>query len=117
MRKFSRAFLPYVAICFINSFNSFGQASSAELFLVPVTSSPSPLLRLQFAYENDSVQIYGTNLAALPLGLKKSKFNNPKVRLNFDFTTRSAASSLERNYALQRDTALGFRTKLTGQSY
>jgi hypothetical protein len=99
------------------SLSSFSQTDQPEVFLVPITSKPSPTLRLQFGYENDSVKIYGTNLAALPLQLKKTKFANPKVKLNFNYSTNTATSSIENNYALQRDTSLGFRTKITGQSY
>jgi hypothetical protein len=101
----------------VNSLPVLSQTSPPEIFLVPVTSKPSPLLRLQFAYENDSVKLYGTNLTTLPIAIKKTKFANPKIKLNFANSINQAATSLERNYTLQRDTSLGFRTKLTGQSY
>lgn len=100
----------------IISLSTSGQSYS-DVFLVPVTSRPSSTLRLQFTYQNDSVLIYGTNLAALPIALKKAKFLNPKVKLNFENSTAVATSAIEANYGLQMDTSLGFRSKRTGQSY
>ncbi len=115
MFKTLKAFITLL-ILFVSQF-ALSQSPQPDVFLVPVTSKPSPLLRLQFHYQNDSVQILGTNLGALPPGLKKAKFANPKVKLNFANTGNRAAATIENNYALQKDTSLGFRTKLTGQSY
>jgi outer membrane protein OmpA-like peptidoglycan-associated protein len=93
------------------------QTTTPEILLVPVTSKPSNLLRLQFAYENDSVKVWATNLGAMPIALKKARIANPKVKFNYALATAKAAATIERNYAFQRDTSYGFRTKLTGQSY
>jgi hypothetical protein len=93
------------------------QPGASAYFLVPVTSKPEPSLRLQFDYFNDSVRIWGTNLDVIPVGLKRAKLDNPKARLDYSFVTRTAAATMNANYALQRDTALGFQTKLAGRSY
>ena len=93
------------------------QTEQADMFLVPVTTKPSPLLRLQFTYENDSVHLYGTNMGALPLALKKTKFTNPKTKLNFKNTAAVAEAAMDRNFNLQNDTSFGFRAKRVGQSY
>ena len=108
--------LYYAIALFLATIASLTAQTAPEILLVPVTSK-YPTLRLQFGYENDSVQIYGTNLTALPIALKKAKFANPKAKLNFVNSTNMATSAIENNYALQRDTSLGFRTKVTGQSY
>lgn len=106
--------LIYLLFCFLVNYS---QTQNSEIFLVPITSKPSPLLRLQFGHQNDSIQIYGANLAALPLALKKAKFTNPKAKINFPNTIAYATRSIDQNYASQRDTSLGFRAKPTGQSY
>lgn len=91
--------------------------STPDIILVPVTSKPNSLLRLQFAYENDSVKVLAINLGTMPIALKKAKIANPKVKFNYALASAKAVASIERNYAYQRDTSYGFRGKLTGQSY
>ena len=56
-------------------------------------------------------------MGALPLQLRKAKMTNPKIRLNMALTLDKATTSIERNYAYQRDTAYGFKGKRIGQSY
>lgn len=88
-----------------------------NVVLVPVTANENPTLRLQFTKQNDSVLVYGTNMGVMPVAMKKMKLANPKVKFNYSHALQMAEASLESNYALQRDTSMGFRTKLTGQSY
>jgi hypothetical protein len=93
------------------------QTAQPDIFLVPLTTKTNPLLRLQFVYENDSVKVWATNLGAMPIALKKAKIVNPKVRFNYALANAKATATIERNYAFQKDTSYGFRSKLIGQSY
>jgi hypothetical protein len=105
-----------ISLVFI-AVSALAQPTQPDIVLVPVTSKPNPLLRLQFGYENDSVKVWATNLGAMPIALRKARIANPKVKFNYALATAKAVATIERNYAFQRDTAYGFRAKLTGQSY
>lgn len=99
------------------SANAQAQSRKQDFILVPITSNPKPSIRLQFSYQNDSVQIWGTNLVTLPRKLRKIKFINPKEKLKIADVRVHAANSLETTFTLQKDTSLGFRTKLLGLPY
>jgi hypothetical protein len=109
-------FYGLIAALFVTA-STLAQTINPDIVLVPVTSKPNNLLRLQFGYENDSVKVWATNLGAMPIALKKARIANPKVKFNYALATSKAVATIERNYAYQRDTSYGFRTKLTGQSY